>query len=62
MFKRKGKKIVSDLKEYNEELDQINQKLQQFLEKKRNEFARFYFLSDDELLEIISSAGDIEKV
>jgi len=36
--------------------------LKQFLEAKRGHFPRFYFLSDDDLLEIIGQAKDLEPI
>jgi dynein heavy chain len=42
-------------------LEEINNKLQEFLEKKREIFARAYFLSDEEFLEIIASS-EAEKM
>ena len=53
-----SKNIVDDLKSQNEQLDIITRALQQFLETKRNAFPRFYFLSDDELLEILANSDD----
>lgn len=61
MKKRKGNKLVDELRNYNKILDEINNKLQEFLEKKRGEFARAYFLSDDEFLDIIASS-DADKM
>jgi dynein heavy chain len=38
---------------YNEILEKINKALENFLEKKRRSFARFYFLATDDLLKIL---------
>ena len=51
-------KIAKALEKNNELLDEINKELNKFLEGKRKIFPRFYFLSDEELLEILSKAKD----
>jgi len=46
----------------NSKLEKVKKSLEDYLEKKRQLFARFYFLADEELFEIMSQSKDIETI
>lgn len=56
-----GQKLGEFLK-FNQQLDRIQKNLDNYLEQKRRLFPRFYFLSNDELLQILANAHDIKSV
>lgn len=57
-----NEKLLEKFRESNKFLDMVQKGLSDYLEVKRSSFARFYFLSNDELLSILSESKDVKLV
>ncbi|OEH79493.1 heavy chain 2 family protein [Cyclospora cayetanensis] len=54
--------IKEELQLMNDDLEDIKKSLDDYLERKRQEFPRFYFVSNTDMLEILGDAKDPERV
>lgn len=54
--------LLEKFQNSNSELEKVKKSLEDYLEKKRQLFARFYFLADEELFEIMSQSKEIETI
>jgi len=54
--------LLGKFQHNNKALDEIQKSLEDYLETKRSSFPRFYFLSNDELLEILSQTRNAQAV
>ena len=54
--------VLRKFQENNKILDGVQKLLEDYLEKKRRAFPRFYFLSNDELIEILSQTRNVNAV
>jgi dynein heavy chain, axonemal len=61
-FYKQNGAVLDQLKNNNDILDGIQKKLEDYLENKRSSFPRFYFLSNDELLEILAHSQELDIV
>lgn len=54
--------LLQKLIHNNEELDYVQKRLEDYMETKRKAFPRFYFLSNDELIDILANSQNMDVV
>ena len=54
--------LLKELSSMNVRLEEIQKRLEMYLETKRQAFPRFYFISNDDLLEILGQSKNPEAV
>lgn len=54
--------MLDNFNQLDEKLEKIQRSLEDYLETKRQKFARFYFISSDDLLEILGQSREPENV
>lgn len=55
-------KLLESFRESNRILEEVQHGLNDYLAEKRQTFPRFYFLSDEELLEILSQSKEVKRI
>jgi dynein heavy chain len=53
---------LENLKQNNKTLDYVQKKLEDYMELKRAAFPRFYFLSSDELIDILANSQNLDVI
>jgi len=62
IFNSPNKREHIVVKEMIQNLDKIKKEVEKYLDEKRQQFNRFFFLSSDELLDLLSFQDDIDVV
>jgi dynein heavy chain len=55
-------RLLDELADNNKKLDEVQKNLEQYMETKRSSFPRFYFLSDDELIDILAHSREYDII
>jgi dynein heavy chain, axonemal len=51
-----------ELVKWNRTMESVQKNLEDYLEEKREQFPRFYFISNDELLQILANSADLRAI
>ena len=55
-------KTLDSLRNFSGILEDVQKKLEDYMEMKRKAFPRFYFLSNDELIDILANALNLDVI
>ena len=62
IVRKKEKTPLEDLQGFSATLDKVQKSLDDYMETKRKAFPRFYFLSNDELIDILANSQNPDVI
>lgn len=61
-YEKRKPTLLQQLTFNNEELDKVQKSLEDYMETKRKAFPRFYFLSNDELIDVLANSQNMDVI